>query len=191
MLCLCSYDFSHSKQKKRWIKNFKHTGYTLKLVFSLHRMTRRVKREDRNILSRLGKEIFNDNNKRDFSFMLGIRQMGCWWKQLQLVLFSRQNYILKDHFQLIWLLCSLNFMNWLVIGPCCQWKNLQVLNMTFLRRLLSSSPLLVDLQRVIIDLTSLVTCPIFNYNLQPHLYLFFIYWYMIGHNSLSSAYASE
>lgn len=122
----------------------------------------------------------SDNNEMEFSLMLGIKKMGRWWKQLQQVPFRSQNYILKDHFQLIWLLCSLNFTNWLVIGPCCQWKNLQVLNMTFLRRLLSSSPLLVDLQRVIIGLTSLVTCPTSNYNVQPHLYLFFIYWYMIG-----------
>lgn len=45
--------------------------------------------------------------------------------------------------------------------------------MTFLRRLLSSSPLLVDLQQVIIGLTSLVTCPTSNCNVQPHLYLLF------------------
>lgn len=98
--CLCSYDFSYSKKKKRWIKIFKHTGYKLKIVFSLHRMKRRVKREDRKILSCLGKEIFNDKNERDFSLMLDIRKMGCWWKQLQLVPFSRQNYIFKDHFHL-------------------------------------------------------------------------------------------
>lgn len=143
---------------------------------SLYSVTRRVKREERKILSALKKTHTSMIKMKGNFPSCSVSERG---KQLQLVAFCRQNYILKYHFQLIWLLCSLNFMNWLVIGPCCQWENLQVWNMTFLRRLLSSSPLLVDLQRVIIGLTSLVTCPTSNYNVQPHLYLFFIYWWVI------------
>lgn len=88
-LCMLvsSYDFSRSNKKKRWIKIFKHVGHRLKIVFSLHRVTRRLKRELQKIVSPLEKEILTliIIMKEKFSLMLGIKKIGRWWKQVPLV----------------------------------------------------------------------------------------------------------
>jgi len=76
-MVVSSYDFSCSK-KKRWIKIFKHIGCRLKIVFSLHRVTRRIKkRKEKNSFTSARRNTdFNDNNEREFSLMLGIKKMG-------------------------------------------------------------------------------------------------------------------
>lgn len=95
------YYFSCSN-KRRWIQIFKPTGCRLKIVFSVH-SDEESKREERKILSPLEKEL--DGKKREF-FLHQKNEL-----LMETVPFGRQNYILKDHFQLIWLLCSLNFKN--------------------------------------------------------------------------------
>lgn len=73
----------------------------------------------------------------------------------------------KDKFHS--LLCAVQcaLCNWLIIGLCWQWKIIQILNMTFMTVLLSSWLLLLNMQRIIIGLTSLVAWPLSNYINQP------------------------